>query len=135
MYGSEAPPSQIATNEEAMKIRLDHILEVASTMVGQYGPSGYKTLWDSLEGQPVAMIPVGPDTEKRTPWEITLEWWNKSFGDEEENARARCCGREMQDALIAAARRSITPDKRKWAIEALGIPEAYLDMEPDPKMR
>jgi hypothetical protein len=35
----------------------------------------------------------------------------------------------MQWALIAAARRSITPNKRKWAIKALGIPAEWLDME------
>jgi hypothetical protein len=52
MYASEMPPPQIATNEQAMKVWLDHILEVASTMVDQYGGSGFKTLWDSLERQP-----------------------------------------------------------------------------------
>lgn len=43
----------LTTNEEAkaMKARLDHILEVASTMVDQYEVSGFKTLWDSLERQ------------------------------------------------------------------------------------
>ena len=34
-----------------MKVRLDHILEVAATMVDQYAVSGFKTLWDSLERQ------------------------------------------------------------------------------------
>jgi hypothetical protein len=77
----------------------------------------------------ISLAGMGPDTEKRTPWEITLEWWKNKYGDEEENARARCCGREMQWALVAAARRSITPNKRKWAIKALGIPAAWLDME------
>jgi hypothetical protein len=70
------------------------------------------------------MTAVGPDTEKRTPWELTLEWWNKSYGDEEENAHARCCGREIQHALIAAGRRTPTANKRKWAFEAMCIPEA-----------
>lgn len=49
MYGSEPPPPKIATNEEGMKIRLDHILEVASTMVDNYGGSGFKRLWDSAK--------------------------------------------------------------------------------------
>lgn len=71
----------------------------------------------------------GPDTEKRTPWEITLEWGKNNYGDEEENARARCCAIEMQYALTAAARRSVTRNKRKWAIEDLGIPLGWLDME------
>jgi hypothetical protein len=48
------------------------------------------------------MTAVGPDTEKRTPWELTFDWWKNKYGDEAENARARCCGREMQHALIAA---------------------------------
>jgi hypothetical protein len=38
MHGSETPPPKIIlTNEEAMKAKLDHILEVATTMVGRHG--------------------------------------------------------------------------------------------------
>jgi hypothetical protein len=42
-------PPQITTNEEAMKVRLDHIMEVASTMTERYSTAGLKRftdLWD-----------------------------------------------------------------------------------------
>lgn len=35
----ETIPPQIATNEEAMKVRLDHIMEVATTMLERFGDS------------------------------------------------------------------------------------------------
>src|SRR6266403_107861 len=39
-------PPQIATNKDAMKVRLDHILEVADTMVDRYGnPDGKIQPW------------------------------------------------------------------------------------------
>lgn len=46
MYVSEPPPPKIATNEEAMKLRLDHIVEVASDMMEQYGTVGLKRFAD-----------------------------------------------------------------------------------------
>ena len=42
-------PPQIATNDDAMKLRLDHILEIASTMVDRYSTAGLKRfvdMWD-----------------------------------------------------------------------------------------
>jgi hypothetical protein len=39
----ETPPPEITTNEERMKVRLEHILEVATTMVGRYG--GRPSFW------------------------------------------------------------------------------------------
>jgi hypothetical protein len=94
-----------------------------------------KVQWDYVDKgfredqQPVFVTAVGPDTEKRTPWQLTLDWWQNKYGDEEENARARCCGREMQHALIAAGRRAPTANKRKWAFEAMGIPAEWLQKE------
>ena len=55
MYGQHGSPEtillvpQIVTNEEGMKLRLDHILEVASTMMEQYGTVGlnrFADFWD-----------------------------------------------------------------------------------------
>jgi hypothetical protein len=127
----------LTTNEEAkaMKGRLEQIKGIAHDMVGQYGdPKGEHKPWPRTGGtrgatQAALAIAVGPDTEKRTPWQLTLDWWQNKYGDEEENARARCCGREMQHALIAAGRRAPTANKRKWAFEAMGIPAEWLQKE------
>jgi hypothetical protein len=42
-------PSEINTKDKAMKMMLDHILEVASTMVDRYSTDGFKRfvdMWD-----------------------------------------------------------------------------------------
>jgi hypothetical protein len=96
-----------------MKEAVDHIIMVAHNAVGQYGdPEGEHQRWPRTggtggTGQATVAVAVGPDTEKRAPWQLTLDWCQNKYGDEEENAREHDRGTHRQSEPKRAIARAL----------------------------